>query len=399
LSSESLFLAGDSVDLAIADVIRQKYSGNPKLAKAFETYPKTLLGCAQELKVSLGIHNSVSGAFKAGQLSEQISLSRSDFEKVLEPLVSKSTETIVDVLRRALLTHWVVPPTMIEGGAVQDAEWNLPGDTPDWSHRNPWGSWFEEGDFSGSKSTSLRRVPVEDLFNKYPLSPDGRSRLGLQNLVLVGGMTLMPLFREMMLAALAKLGLTESTNAAVVNNPVDLVARGLAEEESFEHLAMDRPAADIILEYKLGKKPMEETLYQAHERFYPDVSDGYMKLTWRCNLDSDDGFAFLKMRGLDGSFWDLVDARTGKKTPGKEGIPYRLGDENTPVIIIQPNGRIFMRDATGLETILRVSKWPVLGGIVEFADPTPLARTPISVRQVAAQQAHEESKGKLRSNS
>ncbi len=331
LSSLGNELAGDQVDREIFSVLLEKQSEGSKERQALLDYPGQALLLAEQLKKNMGTSSSATGTLKTVGKDFKFELTKQELSKVIKPVAEKSFALILESLKAAQLAVWVDP---------KDKEW---------SSRNDWGAWFSDGPLRPGNSDSLSELTVSELFSE------------VSNFVLVGGMSKMPLLRQ----ALVDLGIDEKKISQLETQALDKeVVLGLVSD-SYEHLALDRPGIEILLEWTHRGEPRREVLYQPYSKFYSDgldSRDGYMRILWRCgytsgDIDGQSSKAKFVIRDISGEVVPLTldDGTTS------QFLDYSFaGHGNTPVIILQPNGRIFMRDAQGTEQTLKVQQWPII---------------------------------------
>jgi hypothetical protein len=140
------------------------------------------------------------------------------------------------------------------------------------------------------------------------------------------------------------------------------VSLGLALDRDYDFLSLDRPGFNFELVWVKDGEPKREVIYEAYSKLYTwhQVLDAnHLKLTWRnekySKHHSDTGEAMFCARTTSGEILEL----TFEDQP-KLGLRFNFGLEKLPVIIIQPNGRIFIRDASGTEIAFKVTRWPVI---------------------------------------
>lgn len=327
-------LAGDEVDREIVSVLKAKYGENSKERQALSDYPGQALLVAEQLKKNMGTAAAASATLKTVGKDFKFELTKQELSKVLKPVAEKSFELIVESLKTAQLATWVDP-----------------GDS-DWSYRNDWGAWFADGPLRPANSDSLAELTLSDLFEE------------VSSYVFVGGMSKMPL----LIQALVTLGVEEEKISQLDPNSLDKeVVLGLVSD-NYEHLALDRPGIEILLEWTFKGENRREVLYSPYSKFYPDdpaARDGYLRLLWRCNyssadIDGQSSKAKFVIRDISG---EAVPLALEDGTSSLHLDYSFAGTGNTPVIILQPNGRIFMRDAQGSQQTLKIQKWPIIRAV------------------------------------
>lgn len=144
------------------------------------------------------------------------------------------------------------------------------------------------------------------------------------------------------------------------SEPDQLIALGLSDADAFERMNLHRPGFDFVLEWADGGDVARELIYRAYEPLYDRHKLVYLdsaKHTWQPHRQLPvRGEARLIARAVSGENIDfrfegnLVDA-----------LRFEFG-QRIPFLSIEPNGRIFYRDGTGMEREFRVDQWPVILG-------------------------------------
>lgn len=311
LASDGIDEAGDALDASIARTLLEKEKEGSERYEALLTNPGYLKRASRDLKEQLGGSDSTTTKMRlaSGQVFD-LELTDDDLRRAFEPQFKRAIELVTVVLRIAKTTEWR-------------------------SHA-----------MSGPELRSLKRA---DLLPQ------------IANFLLVGGMSQMPLLRKMLIEA----GVT--ANVIFGGEAIDAdaaVSLGLALDRDYDHLSLDRPGFNFELQWSEGGQAKTEVIYEAYSKLYTQqqaLDGSQLKLTWQnikfARDNSDSGQAVFCARTTGGEILELTfDGEL------KEGLgpSFAFGLEKTPVIIIQPNGRIFLRDATGSEMAIKVTRWPVI---------------------------------------
>jgi hypothetical protein len=311
LASQGIDEAGDALDEAIRDLLIEKTLPGSDEFELLKSNPGWVRRAARQLKIQLGDDDITKSTLRLpGGASLELELTSDELRTAFEPQFRRALELMTVVMRIAKTTNWRT--TAMTGSEV-------------------------------------RGYTREELFPE------------IQNLLLVGGMSQMPLLRKMLVEAgipSHKIFGKESID------PDAAVSLGLALDQDYDHLSLDRPGFNFELHWLKNGEPHTEVIYEAYSKLYTPrqaLTGQELKLTWANETigsdASDNGRAVFCARTPAG---EIVEISYEGELKEGFGPSFALGTEKRPVIIIQPNGRIFMRDATGAETAVKVEKWPVI---------------------------------------
>jgi molecular chaperone DnaK (HSP70) len=196
-------------------------------------------------------------------------------------------------------------------------------------------------------------------------SPEDLRRMGpaelgddVKYVLLAGGMSRIP-YVERRIGALFP-------NAQVFDNAGveadEAIVAGLADTAGYDRLNLHRPGFDFVLEWQEGGQRHESTLYAAYTPFY----EPWEAMSGRFNLGFErrgadfpgprDGVGLLRVKSTSGEDLGLVfDGEA------KVGLQVRFGSGEM-LFKLYCNGRILVRDGTGLDMHMRVDRWPVIRG-------------------------------------
>jgi molecular chaperone DnaK (HSP70) len=311
LASDGIDEAGDALDAAISRVLLEKEEVGSERFAALTRNPGSLRRAARQLKEQLGSSITTSTKLRLGDDQVfDLELTEDDLRSAFEPQFKRAMELVTVVLRIAKTTEW-------RSNAMTGPE--------------------------------LRALSRADLLPQ------------VTNFLLVGGMSQMPLLRKMLIET------GVASNIIFGGEVIDAdaaVSLGLALDRDYDHLSLDRPGFNFELQWTEAGQPKTEVIYEAYSKLYTKqqaVDGSQLKLTWLNDKftreNSDTGQAVFCARTTSREILELTfDGEL------KEGLgpSFTFGLEKTPVIIIQPNGRIFLRDATGAEMAIKVTRWPVI---------------------------------------
>lgn len=199
--------------------------------------------------------------------------------------------------------------------------------------------------------------------------------------VLVGGMSMVPAVRERLGKVFPQASLwmgDQLATGAVMTNPNQLVARGLAYSDDYHNINLHRPGFDFVLSWEEAEGVRtEELIYAAYSPLYTTESafqNSSLKYFWRPDPKElpRAGDGEIRVRTLGGN---EIGVRDGDQL--LHGIPYSFGTNTEQVVTLEPSGRIFIRDGMGNERATRVAQWPVIraeGGIAELIIDTPVTK-------------------------
>ena len=191
--------------------------------------------------------------------------------------------------------------------------------------------------------------------------------------VLVGGMSMVPAVRERLGEVFPQASLwmgDQLATEAVMTNPNQLVARGLAYSDGYHNINLHHPGFDFILSWEGGEGARtEEVIYAAYSPLHTTETVfryNSLKYFWRPGSKElpRAGDGEIGVRTLGGN---KIGVRDGEHL--LSGIPYSFGPNPNQVVTLDPSGRIFIRDGMGNERATRVAQWPVIraeGGIAEL---------------------------------
>jgi molecular chaperone DnaK (HSP70) len=309
LASDGIDEAGDALDAAISRILIEKEEEGSERRQTLIESPGFLRRASRELKEQLGssISTTTKIRFPTGQVFE-LELTEDDLRVAFAPQFHEAIKLVLRVLRIAKTTEW------------------------------------------RSEATTLSEFFS---FNESDLFPE------VTNVLLVGGMSRMPLLRKLLVEAGFASDIIYGDEAIDADAAVSL---GLALDRDYDHLSLDRPGFNFELIWEKDGETKSEVIYEAYSKLYSwqQVLDaGHLKLTWRNNEflkhDSDTGEAVFCARTTSGEILDLIF-----EEELKIGLRFNFGLDKVPVIIIQPNGRIFLRDSSGTEIEFKVDRWPVI---------------------------------------
>ena len=137
----------------------------------------------------------------------------------------------------------------------------------------------------------------------------------------------------------------------------ELIAAGLANTAEFDRLNLHRPGVTFTLEWPEAR----EVVYEAYKPMYDQFEVYYRNSTvyrWKPSAALPTrGEAFFTARAVGG---EPIEFRIdGEVVPA---LKFGFGHSVTPVIRIEPSGRIVMTDGRGVQRDFRVQQWPVLRG-------------------------------------
>jgi molecular chaperone DnaK (HSP70) len=311
LASDGIDEAGDALDEAVAKLLIEKEDPGSSKRLALESNPGWLRRSARALKVELGTNISTTTKLRlpSGEVFD-LELTEDELRAAFEPQFKRALDRVTFVMRTAKTTEW---------------------------------------------RTDAMTGPELRALTNAELLPQ------IANFLLAGGMTKMPLLRKMLVESgipADKIYGDETIDADAA------VSLGLALNEDYDHLSLDRPGFNFELVWEINGVTKSEVIYEAYSKLYtPEQALNWspLKLTWRntkySREDADDGRAVLCARTTSGQVIEI--SYDGELREG-EGPAFFFGMEKMPVIIIQPNGRIFIRDGNGSEMAMKVARWPVI---------------------------------------
>jgi molecular chaperone DnaK (HSP70) len=311
LASDGLDEAGDALDYSIANLLIEKEEAQNANHIALKQNPGWLLRAARTLKVSLGTNISTSTKLRLpdGNVID-LELTEDELRSAFEPQFKKAMDRVTVVMRISKTTDWRT---------------------------------------EAMTGPELRALSDADLLPQ------------IANFLMVGGMAKMPLLRKMLIEfgiPADRIHGDESIDADAA------VSLGLALNEDYDHLSLDRPGFNFELTWQQNGVTKSEVIYEAYSKLYTAeqaVNWSPLKLTWRNTKyereDAAEGRAILCARTTQGEVIEI--SYEGELKEG-EGPAFYFGLDKRPVITIQPNGRIFIRDGNGSEMAVKVSRWPVI---------------------------------------
>lgn len=311
LASDGIDEAGDALDAALARVLLEKQEKGSQSEKLLIENPGWLRRSARLLKVQLGDAYSTATKLRlpGGEVVE-LELTEDDLRSAFEPQFENALDLVQNVLRMARMADW------------------------------------RESAMTGPE---LRAIKLDQLLSQ------------VDHFLLVGGMSQMPLLRRLLIESGVS---AEKIFGRESLEPNEAVSAGLALSRDYDHLSLDRPGFNFELQWKRAGAVQTELIYRAYTRLYTREQARTflpLKLTWRNEHletdDADEGGAVFGARTTRG---EIIELDFDGELKENLGPFFHFGLNKSPVIIIQPNGRIFMRDGTGAEFAFRVARWPVL---------------------------------------
>ncbi|MFZ0160911.1 MAG: Hsp70 family protein [Kineosporiaceae bacterium] len=172
-------------------------------------------------------------------------------------------------------------------------------------------------------------------------------------------------------------------------SPLESVAAGLAISTAYSRLNLHRPGLDFVLEWEGASGPQRHLLYAAHTPLYErrEVMSGNFLLGHRSTTAGVEPptsrSAVLKVLTPEGEQMplriDTVDANS---------IPVVL-DRRPCAFKLYVDGRILLRESDGRETLLRVSRWPVMQhDAVKALIPIQFTREQVNAADLAPVAVH-----------
>lgn len=314
--------AGDSLDGCLEDVLVRRFEelGHPVVGLPDEIeYRGWIRRAAREAKLELSTLDITTVLIGHPTVKfPELELTRDDLNGAFEPQLAEAMKVVWHSLRAALMAEYVKSRSR-----------------------------------RAQRPSVVRTIPEWELANN------------VQYILLAGGMSQIPaiheLFRVKFPGVQVWLGDEAVTSKASASSD-ELIARGLAHDEVYERMNLHRPGFNFILEWTDTDTGVDRTeeIYGAYSPLYTPEKASYfdsVKYTWRPKpgVLPSRGVGTIRIRTMGGQ-------EIGLKRGMDEslGIPYHFGPGSTPVVSLEPNGRIFVRDSKGYEGEMRVSQWPVI---------------------------------------
>jgi molecular chaperone DnaK (HSP70) len=325
LASDGVARAGDTLDQAIADTLRERLGvdlaglPNPALAEA------VLLLLSREAKERLSLRDShpvVLSRQHFGAVSP-LRLTRVEVEELMQPQMQLAEQLLWHQLRIARLTHH-------RGASTQDV---------------------------------MRCTPVQ-------LAGD------VTYVLLAGGMSNVPFIRRRLRELFPQAQVHDTASDDIA--PDETIVAGLADTVGYDGLSMHRPAFDVFLEWYYGSTPYRLELYAGYTPLFTgyQLMMGQSALGYERRLDRaampQDGVARLRAVAPGGAPLALHDGRGTHS----DGVDVRFGSHEM-LFKLYADGLIRLTDGSGFEHALRADGWlPILGvdsapEPVDVPDPVP----------------------------
>lgn len=314
--------AGDQLDSQIAQELKDLYSsqGFDFSEHDSEELEGWILAAAREAKESLSFADTTT--VYVGHPTIQfptVQYSRDQLETHFRAQLSKAISQVWYCLQTALMTE-------VKGPSKQRSL------TP----------------------SVVAKIPVEDLAK------------GIDYVVLAGGMAQIPAIRAEFASLFPNATLWLGDSPADVQTQVDtaeLIARGLANGDSYEQMNLHRPGFDFVLEWEDEKtgETQERVIYSAYSPLYSRefaFERDMTKFYWKAKDQGlpTKGSGRIKIRSMNGT-----SVKLKREQVESDYIDFKFGfDVNNSVVTLEPNGRIFVLDTFGHQGELRVGRWPVI---------------------------------------
>ncbi|MBC7596850.1 MAG: Hsp70 family protein [Kineosporiaceae bacterium] len=182
---------------------------------------------------------------------------------------------------------------------------------------------------------------------------------GVTAVILAGGMSQIPMVQNELAehfgADLVHLG-TGSTGVA------ELIALGLSNDSTYERMNLHRPGFDILLRWtdEASSEVREELVYAAYTPLYrvdDAINTDQVKYRWAgpSSLPTKgEGMLVVRSTANEPIAFRVADREV-------EGLRFQFG-RGEFLVTLEPNGRVFWKDSTGRQTVVRVARWPVIRG-------------------------------------
>ena len=327
-AADGTAIAGDRVDEALVAVIKAKLrergfdADGPGYGHELQGW---LVRAAREAKIALTFAQDTSVAVTYPHVViPTVDVTREEFEGAFEPLLADSVARVWEVARAALMSQ-----VAVRGG-------------------------------SDSLSPSQARRLGEDSL-----------AAGIDFVLLAGGMSRVPLVAE-------RLGTIFGHDRIYrEENPEQLIALGLGENRAYESLNLHRPGFDFVLEWvDDGGTLRQHVAYEAYTPFYDRHQVIHRdSVTYTHRLSGvglpTSGKGYLRARSVSGDDLDLMlDGHL------VHGIDFDFGpNEKDSVLMLEPNGRVFLRDSFGRTKELFIERWPVIKGTGAESDSITIRST------------------------
>lgn len=194
----------------------------------------------------------------------------------------------------------------------------------------------------------IARIPVSDLGAE------------IDYIVLAGGMSQIKKVAEDLQQLMPNASVEFATGSA--RNSTNAIVLGTANQNEFADLNIHRPNFDFTISYsdRFGKE-YKEILYQAFTPLYDPyqvatgVTDLGIDLRWKPEVDPLGGKVFLRIETIGGQQVSLFDVANKMSAPGIELQADHFVGISMKIYV---NGKIIIKDKSGLNLTLRVREWP-----------------------------------------
>lgn len=308
-SSVGSEIAGDRVDEAIADLLEHELRTSGAMRGDIDQRLRGwLLRAAREAKIRLGDADEVQAVVQNRDYGlPAVRLVRSQLDEAVEPLLRLAMDTLDHALRAALMSQ------------------------------------------VASRSVALSMSPKQARALSFQELVDG-----VKYVVAVGGMSIMPAVRDRLVQIFGAARVHTGSGFA----PTQAIAMGLGEQASYERMNLHRPPFDVTLEWSGEGRAV---VYEAYSPLYDMFSALHTDSTqFRWTPDPAElprrGFGTLRLRSANDQ---VISFRLDGDEAG--GIRFAFG-QGTPVVLLSPNGHVYVRDGAGYEQEMRIAQWPVIRG-------------------------------------
>jgi molecular chaperone DnaK (HSP70) len=305
-------IAGDLVDAYLVEILKTRLAeagfdaDGPGYGTELHGW---LLRAAREAKVELSTLQETTVVVPHPRIDiPAVRMLREDVDTAVEPLVKQSMDRVWEVARAALMSQ-------VAGSTESDT----------------------------LKPSQARALSGDDL------------AIGINYVVLAGGMSRVPAISNALGDVFGHDRIYRDTE------PEELIVRGLGADEAYESLNLHRPGFDFVLEWTddLGESH-ERAIYEAYTPFYNAhqvLNTDSVKYLKRLPSLPSRGKGLVRARSVSGDTVPLTIDGTEV-----DGIPFEFGPDTNPHMSIEPNGRVFLRDAFGRQSEWYIARWPVIKG-------------------------------------
>lgn len=308
LSSWGLDEAGDALDLALVEEVKEQLLGHGVDLDALTAYPgldAVVRESAREAKERLSTAQDTPFAVRyPGLRLPSVELSRERLEEAFTPQLARARELVWAVLRGAQVTHEMV--------------------------KSP---------------AEIRATPISSLSAE------------VDHVLLAGGMSRVPAVAKLLGGMFPTAEI--SSDAGVPSD--EAIVAGLAETLAYDRINLHRPPFHFILEYESTAAQVSHVpVYEAHAPFYPPfmaMQRSALYFEWRGDARLPrSGHGYLRVFTAAGNA-----VRISLDGQEEYGLRMNFGSK-APAVLIYPNGRVLIVDGKGHRTEFTVPRWPVIRG-------------------------------------